>query len=230
MVTTAGGGMRVSDYLPTRTFELTVHCLDIARATGLDFVPPDRGARRHPGPRQRQRAAAGVSASTCSSRSPAASRCPRAPRSSPDPASEQRARVPGHVDGVLLEPRERDDLEGARVGRREYDRRGEAVLVRLQPPRGDDAPTVARGAGRRSRTPAAASRGRCRPRAGGAGTPRSPPRRPSAAPRPRVRTSSSRRGRSRSPGRCRTARARHRGRCARSWPDAAQSASDQTPG
>ena len=37
---TAGGGMRVSDYLPTRTFELTVHSLDIARATGLDFVPP----------------------------------------------------------------------------------------------------------------------------------------------------------------------------------------------
>src|SRR3954470_23396764 len=40
VVTTAGGGMRVSDYLPTRTFELTVHSLDIARATGLDFVPP----------------------------------------------------------------------------------------------------------------------------------------------------------------------------------------------
>src|SRR6478735_4386126 len=40
VVTTAGGGMWVSDYLPTRTFELTVHCLDIARATGLEFVPP----------------------------------------------------------------------------------------------------------------------------------------------------------------------------------------------
>jgi uncharacterized protein (TIGR03083 family) len=40
VVSTAGGGMRVSDYLPTRTFELTVHCLDIARATGLDFTPP----------------------------------------------------------------------------------------------------------------------------------------------------------------------------------------------
>jgi len=40
VVTTAGGGMRVSDYLPTRTFELTVHSLDIARATGLDFTPP----------------------------------------------------------------------------------------------------------------------------------------------------------------------------------------------
>jgi hypothetical protein len=40
VVTTAGGGMRVSDYLPTRTFELTVHCLDIARATDIGFVPP----------------------------------------------------------------------------------------------------------------------------------------------------------------------------------------------
>lgn len=40
VVETAGGGMRVSDYLPTRTFELTVHCLDIARATGIDFTPP----------------------------------------------------------------------------------------------------------------------------------------------------------------------------------------------
>jgi hypothetical protein len=40
IVETAAGGMRVSDYLPTRTFELTVHCLDIARATGLDFAPP----------------------------------------------------------------------------------------------------------------------------------------------------------------------------------------------
>jgi uncharacterized protein (TIGR03083 family) len=40
VVQTAGGGMRVSDYLPTRTFELTVHCLDIARATGIDFTPP----------------------------------------------------------------------------------------------------------------------------------------------------------------------------------------------
>lgn len=41
VIDTAAGGMRVSDYLPTRTFELTVHCLDIARATGLDFTPPD---------------------------------------------------------------------------------------------------------------------------------------------------------------------------------------------
>lgn len=40
VVDTAAGGMRVSDYLPTRTFELTVHSLDIARATGLEFTPP----------------------------------------------------------------------------------------------------------------------------------------------------------------------------------------------
>ncbi len=40
VVETAGGGMRVSDYLPTRTFELTVHCLDISRASGLAFTPP----------------------------------------------------------------------------------------------------------------------------------------------------------------------------------------------
>lgn len=40
VVTTIAGGMRVSAYLPTRTFELTVHCLDIARATGVGFTPP----------------------------------------------------------------------------------------------------------------------------------------------------------------------------------------------
>jgi uncharacterized protein (TIGR03083 family) len=35
-----GAGMRLSDYLPTRVFELAVHGLDIAAATGLDFVLP----------------------------------------------------------------------------------------------------------------------------------------------------------------------------------------------
>lgn len=40
LVETIAGGIRVSDYLPTRTFELTVHSLDIARATGLGFAPP----------------------------------------------------------------------------------------------------------------------------------------------------------------------------------------------
>lgn len=40
VVATAAGGMRVSDYLPTRTFELVVHSLDIAQAAGLEFTPP----------------------------------------------------------------------------------------------------------------------------------------------------------------------------------------------
>lgn len=40
VVETAAGGMRVSDYLPTRTFELVVHSLDIALAAGIDFTPP----------------------------------------------------------------------------------------------------------------------------------------------------------------------------------------------
>jgi uncharacterized protein (TIGR03083 family) len=35
LITTIGGGMRVRAYLPTRTFELVVHGLDIARATDL---------------------------------------------------------------------------------------------------------------------------------------------------------------------------------------------------
>ena len=40
VITTIAGGMRLSRYLPTRTFELTVHSLDIAAATGLDVAPP----------------------------------------------------------------------------------------------------------------------------------------------------------------------------------------------
>ncbi len=41
VVPTAAGGMRVADYLPTRTFELAVHGADIAAATGLPvaFAP-----------------------------------------------------------------------------------------------------------------------------------------------------------------------------------------------
>jgi uncharacterized protein (TIGR03083 family) len=38
LVTTIAGGMRLADYLPTRTFELTVHTADLATALGL---PPD---------------------------------------------------------------------------------------------------------------------------------------------------------------------------------------------
>ena len=36
-----GLGIRLHTYLPTRTFELAVHGLDIARATGLSFDVPD---------------------------------------------------------------------------------------------------------------------------------------------------------------------------------------------
>ncbi|BBZ08971.1 hypothetical protein MDOR_31400 [Mycolicibacterium doricum] len=35
-----GLGIRLSNYLPTRTFELVVHGLDIARAAGVDYAPP----------------------------------------------------------------------------------------------------------------------------------------------------------------------------------------------
>jgi hypothetical protein len=34
LVTTVAGGMRLSDYLPTRTFELTVHGADLGVALG----------------------------------------------------------------------------------------------------------------------------------------------------------------------------------------------------
>lgn len=38
---TVAGPMRLGDYLPTRTFELVVHGLDVARATGLPAAYPD---------------------------------------------------------------------------------------------------------------------------------------------------------------------------------------------
>jgi hypothetical protein len=41
VITTIAGGMRLSDYLPTRTFELVVHGLDIAAAVGASWSPPD---------------------------------------------------------------------------------------------------------------------------------------------------------------------------------------------
>jgi len=40
LVTTAAGGMWLSHYLPTRTFELAVHGLDLARATGQPATVP----------------------------------------------------------------------------------------------------------------------------------------------------------------------------------------------
>lgn len=39
VVTTAVGGMRVCDWLPTRTFELVVHGQDVAAAAGQEFTP-----------------------------------------------------------------------------------------------------------------------------------------------------------------------------------------------
>lgn len=39
--TTIAGGMRLSDYLPTRIVELTVHTADLATALGLAVEPPE---------------------------------------------------------------------------------------------------------------------------------------------------------------------------------------------
>ena len=42
LIAVVGGmGIRLHNYLPTRTFELIVHGLDIARATAVDFHPGD---------------------------------------------------------------------------------------------------------------------------------------------------------------------------------------------
>ncbi|GGB99120.1 maleylpyruvate isomerase N-terminal domain-containing protein [Cellulomonas carbonis] len=40
LVTTLAGGIRLADYLPTRTFELVVHTLDLGAALGLSVEPP----------------------------------------------------------------------------------------------------------------------------------------------------------------------------------------------
>ena len=39
-VASAAGGMRLIDYLPTRTFELVVHTADLAVALGVETSPP----------------------------------------------------------------------------------------------------------------------------------------------------------------------------------------------
>jgi uncharacterized protein (TIGR03083 family) len=44
VVTTIAGGMRLVDYLPTRTFELVVHTVDLATALGVPAEPPPRPA------------------------------------------------------------------------------------------------------------------------------------------------------------------------------------------
>jgi hypothetical protein len=40
VITTIAGGMRLADYLPTRTFELVVHTADLAAALGVRTGPP----------------------------------------------------------------------------------------------------------------------------------------------------------------------------------------------
>jgi uncharacterized protein (TIGR03083 family) len=44
LVTTIAGGMRLEDYLPTRTFELTVHTSDLATALGVPLAVPAAAA------------------------------------------------------------------------------------------------------------------------------------------------------------------------------------------
>ena len=44
LVTTVAGGMRLTAYLPTRTFELVVHTLDLVAALGLVADPPQGAA------------------------------------------------------------------------------------------------------------------------------------------------------------------------------------------
>lgn len=44
LVTTIAGGMRLGDYLPTRTFELTVHTADLATALGEPVHVPTTAA------------------------------------------------------------------------------------------------------------------------------------------------------------------------------------------
>jgi len=44
LVTTIAGGMRLRDYLPTRTFELVVHTADLATALDVPPEPPQTAA------------------------------------------------------------------------------------------------------------------------------------------------------------------------------------------
>lgn len=54
----------------------------------------------------------------------------------------QRAGIRGYVDGVMLEHRERDDLERSFVRRRQDDRRAGPIRVSAQPFGSGDAPSV----------------------------------------------------------------------------------------
>src|SRR5262245_38277870 len=44
VVTTIAGGMRLGDYVPTRTFELAVHTADLATALGMPLDVPETAA------------------------------------------------------------------------------------------------------------------------------------------------------------------------------------------
>ncbi len=46
----AGLSMRLDEYLRTRSFELTVHGIDIADAAGVAWAPPQRAPHRRPAP------------------------------------------------------------------------------------------------------------------------------------------------------------------------------------
>lgn len=46
LIACPAGGIRLSNYLPTRTFELVVHGLDIARAAGIPAEPPAEALHR----------------------------------------------------------------------------------------------------------------------------------------------------------------------------------------
>lgn len=46
VIATIVGGMRLGDYLPTRTFELVVHSADLAAAIDTDFAVPAPAARQ----------------------------------------------------------------------------------------------------------------------------------------------------------------------------------------
>ena len=43
VLATPVGGIRLIDYLPTRTFELVVHTMDLAKAVVVDAEPPEKG-------------------------------------------------------------------------------------------------------------------------------------------------------------------------------------------
>ena len=62
VLTTIAGGMRLDEYLRTRTFELVVHGLDIEAASGVApaFAQAAAGRRRHPGRRGRRADRAGA--------------------------------------------------------------------------------------------------------------------------------------------------------------------------